>query len=557
MQTARRLYVYLLSGISLGVLATGLTMLLGVAFDRLGLGAGQVIGESGDVIGQQLTLSSALTVVGLPVWLIHWFAAERSVRPDRSDAALERTSTVRGLYFAVAMGALLFAAATGLRSIVMAIVARIAGGDQLGSESLAGGLGLALVAGAAWAYHVRIRTRDWSRGPMTDGGAWLPRSYLYVAVFVGLVSFLGGLTGLIDVVARVAFDQPPAFSDPSASTWWTYPLADALNGLLIGGVVWLGHAWYAERLIRDPGWRGDSERPARLRLAFFVAAIIATAAGTIYELGTGIGGAIARLAGATGSATTDLVGGIAVPIVSAVPYAVAWWWHARHMEREAAASGASDRVETEDRLELYPVALVGLAFGAVSLAWIVSLLIDAGFGSGRVLAGADVARTELARYVPLALLGVAAWLWAWRRVMLRGAVDPLGEATSTTRRASLLIVLAAAVLAGVVSAALILYRLFGSVFGVEQSADVVSALSLPIASLVVAGLVAAYHAVQLRRDQALRASAPVEALTMPTPEAAVGASMALRLSGPPDGDLPAVVASLRSQLPPGFELERG
>ena len=38
MQTARRLYVYLLSGISLGALVIGITMLLTVLFEALGLG---------------------------------------------------------------------------------------------------------------------------------------------------------------------------------------------------------------------------------------------------------------------------------------------------------------------------------------------------------------------------------------------------------------------------------------------------------------------------------------------------------------------------------------
>lgn len=92
MQTARRLYVYLISGIGMGMLVAGLTMLLSVLFGRLGL-AGSVLGGEGDVIGQQLTLASALIVVGLPVWLIHWLAAERSVRPDRPDAALDARPT--------------------------------------------------------------------------------------------------------------------------------------------------------------------------------------------------------------------------------------------------------------------------------------------------------------------------------------------------------------------------------------------------------------------------------------------------------------------------------
>src|SRR6188472_2921539 len=178
MQTARRLYVYLISGIGMGMLVAGLTMLLSVLFDRLGL--------AGSVLGQQLTLVSALIVVGLPVWLIHWLAAERSVRPDRPDAALERTSDVRGLYFALAMGILLLVAAAGVSGVIQAVADELLDESQFSSSSIGDGLALALAAGAAWAYHLAIRTRDWARGPMTGGGAWLPRTYLYVAMFVGL-----------------------------------------------------------------------------------------------------------------------------------------------------------------------------------------------------------------------------------------------------------------------------------------------------------------------------------------------------------------------------------
>jgi uncharacterized protein DUF5671 len=168
-----------------------------------------------------------------------------------------------------------------------------------------------------------------------------------------------------------------------------------------------------------------------------------------------------------------------------------------------------------------------------------------------VLSGGDVVLDQVARYAPLTVLGVVLWIWAWGRVAARAAADPSGEAASTTRRATLLIVLAVAVIAGVIAAAVMLYRLFGSLFGVEQGGDPVAELSLPIGTLLVSSVVAAYHGTQLRRDQALRAAAqPAE----PAP-AEVLRMVELRLRGPADGDMAAVVAGLRAQLPPGFELE--
>jgi hypothetical protein len=552
MQTARRLYIYLLTGISLGVLVAGLSMLLTVLLERIGLGPSGAQVSGGDVIGQQLTLASALVVVSLPTWLIHWSAAERSVRPDRPAAPVERTTEIRGLFFAVALGALLLAAGLGLASVLETIIVRLAGADEFGSRSIGGGLALAVVAGAAWLYHLAIRTRDWARGPMTGPGAWLPRTYMYVAAFIGLMFLLTGIGGLIEVVGRVVLDEPPLFNEPGDSAWWAFPLGSAVAGILVGGGAWVGHLVYANRLVRDPGWRGASERPARLRLGYFAAVLIAASAGTIFLLADSVGGMLAVLLGVSdGEDAPEIMGLILLPLLSAVPYAIAWWQHGRWMEAEAVASGSDERVETEDRLEHYPVVLVGLAFSATAVAWIIGVLIDAAFGGGRVFSGGDVWRRELAEWVPLALIGISVWIWRWRRIGDRWTVDPVGEAASTTRRAMLLIALAASVLAGIAAAGFIFYRLFGSLFGIGQSGDPVSELSMPLGVLLVAVVVAAYHGIQLRRDQSLRPDV-VPSAGEPT---AVAPRVELRLSGPPGADPSGVVAALRLQLPPGYVLE--
>ena len=551
MQTARRLYVYLLSGISLGALVIGITMLLTVLFEALGLGpSGDVVFGGEDATRQQLTLASAVIAVSLPVWLIHWLAAERSVRPDRPAASIERTSDVRGLYFALAMGALLLAMATGVAGMVEAIVLSVAGAETF-ARSIGGSLALAIVAGAAWGYHVLLRTRDWSRGPMIDAGAWLPRTYLYVAMFAGLFVLLSGVTGFIELLGRLILDEPPAFTDASSGPWWAFPLASAVTGAVVGGAIWLGHAWYANRLMLDPGWRGASERPARLRLAFFVAVLIATAAGTIYLIGDGLGNALATALGVPDTeATGQTAGLIIVPILSAIPYGLAWWIHSRWMERETEASGSPERIETGHRLQLYPVSLVGLAFAATATAWLIGILIDVGLGGERLVAG-DAWRREVSQFAPFAVLGIATWIWRWREAISRWAIDPIGEASSTTRWATLLIILAVSIGAGVISIGFILYRLFGSIFGLTLTGDAISELSLPIGVALVAGVVAVYHGGLLRRDQSLRARSEPS----PSEPAAAPPRTWLRLTGPPGAEVDSMLAALRQHLSAGYTLE--
>lgn len=550
MQTARRLYVYLLSGISLGVLVTGLAMLLGLLFESLGLGpSGDPLFDRGEGMRQQLTVAAAITAVGLPLWLAHWTAAERSVRPDRPTAAIERTSDVRGLYFAIAMGALLLVTATALSSLIReSILGATAPADAYG-DGIGGDIATLLVAGAAWAYHVWLRSRDWARGPMTGGGAALPRTYLYAAAFIGLWIFLTGFTSLMELAGRAILGEPEVGFAPGES-WWAYPLADAVSGIVVGGAVWVGHLLYARGLMRDTGWRGASERPARLRLAYFVVASVATAAASLYLAGDAARNAIEALLGVSEASGSQMAGLIALPLLSSAAFGLTSFLHARAMEAEAAELGDEERVETVDRLRLYPLALVGLAFGAFGLAWLLGIVVDLVLPGGRLLSGGDAYRSELARFVPLTLLGLGLWFVRWREVGVRWTVDPSGEAASTVRRAALLLVLAVGLLAGVASLGYILYRLFGALFGVTSAGDPSTELSRAIGAVVVAAGVAAYHGILLRRDGTVRAGAEPPEVAGPGERVTV----ALVVRGPAGVDDGEVREAVRRALPAGYEL---
>ncbi len=497
---------------------------------------------------QQLTVASAVTAVSLPLWLIHWTLAERSVRPGHPGADAERTAGVRGLYIGLAMGALLIAGATSLASLIQLAVESLLGASTFG-QSISGSLALVVVAGAAWGYHLWVRTRDWRHGPMTGAGAWLPRTYLYVAAFVGLLVLIGGVNGLIELVGRVLLDEP-SLASGDAAQWWTYPLASALAGTIVGGATWFGHWLYGEALIRNPGWRGASERPSRLRLTYFVVALVATGAAALYFAGDGIGNALRALLDVADSANArQTAGRVILPLASAIPYLLAWWTHRRRMRHEAQALGPDARVQTADRRALYPTALIGLAFGAVGVAWLVSILIES-LAGGRTLSGGDDLGRQLAQFLPYALIGILVWLWRWREAAARRAADAVGEATSATRRAALLLGLGAGVLAGIASLGFILYRAFGSVFGVSLSANALADLSLPIGALLVAAAVAAFHGSALRRDQAVRAEGAMPAAATPAT-----ASLTVRLTAPGDAALADAVAALRQRLPSGVAME--
>jgi len=547
MQTARRLYLYLMAAIGLGVMVSGISLLLTTLFEALGLGGGSVL--SGDqALRERLTLATAMTAVSLPVWLIHWFVADRGVHSGRSDADVERSSAVRGLFLAAVLGATMIAIFVSAQTLVEVAMLWLAG-NSIEFRSPASALGLLVAAGVAWGYHLRVRRNDWRDGRIVGAGAWLPRAYLYVATFVGLFVLLFGIVGLAELVGRVlSGGADPGFGDESA--WWAFPLAAAVSSTLVGGATWLGHWWYANRLWA--GERGVTERRARLRFAFYAAVLVAAATAAIGYLGQ-VGRMLLDMVLGTGDFAGEGVTDIAAALAAAIVFAVAWAVHAGWVRTAAADTAAPARA---DRLIAYPTALVGLAFGAVAVARLLGVLLDTLLGSGPLVSGAGASERAVAEFVPYALIGIGVWLWHWSRMSAAHRATPVADAASTIRRAALLIALAVAILAGVASLGVILYRLFGTVFGLDAPGDVVAELSTPIGALIVAAAVAAYHGQLLRRDGALRAEAD-EAPAMDAAPTSIAPELGLRLTGPPGADpeaMRAVARSLADHVPEGYEL---
>ena len=189
MQTVRRLYLYLMSGISLGVLLVGLNILLTVVLHALGIGRGELLGGS-ESDRQALSLAAALIVVGLLVWGVHWLLVERSLRADNPQRDAERGAGERALYFTLVLAVLLVIGVLAGTQLVEELTSRLFAvprQDEFFSTDLGASLATVVVTGSAWAYHVAIRQRDLRAGPLTGAGAWMPRVYLYGAALAGLV----------------------------------------------------------------------------------------------------------------------------------------------------------------------------------------------------------------------------------------------------------------------------------------------------------------------------------------------------------------------------------
>jgi len=577
MQTARRLYLYLISGVTLAVLAAGLELLAFALLRALGLGGDSIFGGGPSETRVQVSQAVALIAVGLPVWLIHWGLAERGLRPSNPNREAERSSAVRALYLTLVFAVSLLVAVNSAASLLRAIGHSVIGGTQgfsLDDPALA--LPAMVVSALVWIYHWLVRRRDLGAGPLDGAAAWLPRVYLYGATALGLISAVGGVGELILVAAQRLVPGTVLIDEPSFARG---SLIDAASGTVAWAAVWLGHWWYLARTTRGSDAQSVAEAVSRVRLTYLVGIVAYAAAQSVFGLVQGARAVLVVLLGAESvvgvqPGAAAIVRETVAPVIAAAIWTWVAWLHVRWVRHEASAAGDAERPLRVERLISHAFSLLGLAFGASGLAWLLGLAIDVAFGGQRTIPSDDFWRVELAQFVPMAVLGWALWLFGWRDVLARRARDPEGEARSTIRRGALLVTMAGAVLAGVSAAGLVLFRIVAMVLGAEVFGDPVSDLSTPLGVLAVAVAVAGYHGAALRADLAVRAvpaapaapteAAPTEAAALePTEGVPAPADLAadvprprrLVLAGPPGSDLDAVLAGLRASLPADHSLE--
>jgi uncharacterized protein DUF5671 len=577
MDTVRRLYLYAMSAVSLAVLAFGAQALLTVALHGLGLRVGAPVFGEGSGDRQALSLAIALIGVGLPVWAIHWWLVERSVRRS-ADAEGERRSDIRALYLSAVLLVFILAGSIAAMSVVRLVTNRLmpVSDDYYNYEDVAATLATLVVVGAGWALHARTRLIDVAGGELRGAAAWLPRLYRYLVAFFGLVYFAQGLGELAKLAIDYVGGTPTADPLSGIGVNYAFQLYQALPAALVGLALWVSHAWASDRVTASDGWHGASERSSRIRLGYWPLIIGVAAIVSITSLGAGLEAIFRQVFGAGGD-PNDYLGtnrSLAVEIASAaaaaMPWLAIWWLHRRWGRDAASASGDPGRRTFAARLDRHVSAAVGLAFGAIATGWLVGVLIDVVLGGSRTVGVGW--RQELSQFLAWAVLGLALWIWNWSRLLALRQADPAGEASSAVRRAYLLLAIGVAIVSTLGSLAIVLYRLVGYLLGAGLGGNAVSELSTPLGVLIAAAAIVVYHGLQLRSDGELRpvgaaeATAPAAApLTEAVPTAAMAAEPAedvatrisLELRGPTGADLEATLAMLRGVLPEGQTLAEG
>jgi hypothetical protein len=567
MQTARRIYLYLLSAIGLTVAAVGLWALLSLAFERvLAQSSNSIIGTISEAdTRSQLSLALALVAVAGPLWAVHWWFVERGIHSAVTGEA-ERTAPIRAFYLAlvelVSFGLILVNGTTLVQGMIRSVISRPAeygGGPEGALAAILVGLGIG-------AFHVRTRDDDERAGSLIGSAAWWPRLAWYLLASLSLAMLCFSSAQLLQTLLDVAVGRSTIID---RAEWWVDPVVGDISVMIVGGATWFGTWLWLSRRLRSREWVGPSERVALIRKAFLTGVIVVGAAATLFAASDGLTAALAWVFGAAETtdpavAVQDAIG----PSIAFLPLTFAWWWGRRRLLAEGPDAWPEAGVAAARRLIGYSLAAVGLAFSAVGAGWLIGFLVDVVLGGDRtVIAGTDVWRRESATYVAFLAVGTPLWLWHWIAAIQRQVGAPRLEAASPQRRVYLYLVLAAAMISSISALALIAYRLFGIVLGATQPPNVVSELSTPIGAALIGVLVVVYHALAMRADLALREPEPAEAIEPPAPVAAVaqpaavapigpGVEIPLVVVGPAGIDPDPALAALRAALPAGYSLRR-
>ncbi len=328
MVIARRLYVYFIAAVSLGMTAVGLANLLGLALGRIAdAGGGSVLHESPDQIRRNLSLYAALVIVALPVWLLHWWLAERAADRPGEEGLNERASAIRALYLSLGRALPLLFLIGGSLETLTRLLNRAFGGTTMPGFDSQFWMNVAtiLVATPILIYHWHVRRRDEASGQFSGPSAWLPRLYLYGAAFVGAMFLLFGLTDIIRTVDDVLFGARNIFV---VHHWWADPLSSAIAGILVGLALWSFHWEWSLRTLRRSDWVGTSERRSSLRWLYIYVIVFVSVLFTLRGVSSSLDSVLRWILGA--GRDNVLIGwprAIIEPLVVALPFAAFWAYH--------------------------------------------------------------------------------------------------------------------------------------------------------------------------------------------------------------------------------------
>lgn len=479
MFTPRRLYIYLVSAISLQAFAWAsidlIRRLLITPFNTSSIA---------------LAWNIAIVLVSVPVFLVHWLWGQRIVNRDRE----EREASIRSLYLYGMQVAFLGTIIASTFGLVNTLLLWIAGQPPIrhypelnSGEAILFYIIPVLVFGMLWFYHQRIIQQDAKEVKLTGGSATIRRLYILCFSAVGLAMTTMGFMYLIRwLMFQIGGGE-------TIGVFRSVGLMSEIARLIVGIPLWLVFWLWAQRLFYG---EEDEERSSALRKFYLYAVIFVAVISTVTSITYVLEGLFSLALGGTTTGTSD--GDIRIPISIIIAMVVLWIYHSRVLKEDIKFAEEVERQAGLRRLYYYLIAAIGLSAFLVGISGILSVLIRS---LDQAVFSNDL-RQQLSWFAAMVIAGVPVWYLPWNQAQVRARAARSGgmsERRSLVRKIYLYFFLFIATITILSSLVYIVFRMISMILG--EPAPSLSDLGQAIAFTLIALGVWFYHWSVLSKDR--------------------------------------------------------
>jgi hypothetical protein len=487
MQSLRRLYLYAVAFVSLETVLWG-----AISLARAFVAGG---GAGGGV--DQLATALSLILVGIPVFLLHWWLVQRAALRHPG----ERSALLRAIFLYGVLAATLLPVTNNTLALLDRLLAMAFGTDPSlaplgGMQTLSDNLIAIVLNALAAAYFYTVLRSDWKAVPLGNDFAEIRRTYRYVWLVYGLLMAVIGLQRVLEFV----FLQLSPLTGAELTM-----LSSGLALLILGTPLW-GFAWWLVQRSLDEA----AERESLIRRGVLFAVVLASTAGVLIAAIAVIQNLLLFLFARDFFSSRGIWVDLSGPLSVTISLGIVWLYYERILRAEMAPPVAAspeqvERYAGQRRLYAYVLALFGLIGSVLGLELLLSALLDLAVGqSVKDLLSGEARRLSEQIWAGVATLLVSLPLWivTWRP-LARGAAaegEPGEQARrSLVRRSYLYLVLFAGVMGVMFGAGALLYHLIRAILGDPQEDLLFQSLTTLKTLLVFASLLA-YHGWVLRSD---------------------------------------------------------
>lgn len=453
--TIRRLYFYGVSLAALMMAANGISL---VVDDMLAAAFGDDV-----LVGsvEKLALGLALTLVGIPLWGIHWWF----VRKYLEKFPVERLSVVRKIYVYVILGTSATIAAFSAIGVLHWL---------LGTERFDGGsLARLVVFAGLWAIHWWMEENE---RPSTPETMAVRRIYLYAIAAGSLAVAATGLGQVIATILGAGFDAVTSTEIIGGSGLSGDGIKEAITLAVVMAPLWAAHWLVFAKDDIESVIRQLYLYPYAL-LGGVVTVLVATGIVLYNVLVWAFGvpddsSAAAHFSGISAAVASLIVGGLIVI------------YHLSVSRREVDAP--VDTPFAPQKSYLYAMTALGLAGMVAAIGTVVTVVISLTTApDGDTIAGADGLRNAIAMAITFGAIGTPLWGYYWTRIQRALAAQDPTERNVLPRRVFIFAVLGIGMLALLGSVSTLAFVLFtaileGSMSNFLEDAQAAIAVLVPV-----------------------------------------------------------------------------